>query len=425
MVGAIALAPVIASIVLVVGRNHLGGPTTGPAHPFTGPRTVPATPSHTNQPANTNLSYTPVQALGVAGNGVAWTANGVGLYLTADGGVTWSNITPPIFTGQDVSTRIDAMVGIGTQDLWLPVVDVIALFPPTAGAASDRFNGVEHSTDGGKTWTFTALPGCLQSCEADISLSFPDAEHGFALEGGLNGQAMFFSTDDGGTTWTQLGGFPALGGLAIGGTQMAFSNLLDGWAVTGSTPGTDGQVTSPGGVLYRSIDGGSTWSIAPGLPSNEAYQLPVLFGDQDAVVIGRPVGGASTHQPVIYTTVDGGVTWTSHPTPVDKAIASWPSDGAPIPFAATGPTDWALFVGPRLYTTTNAGSTWAASIPKPTWSPKGVYSMVFTSPKAGWLQALKPAGRVQSSSTGEPGLESYSVLMATADGGRTWTPQNP
>ena len=237
LVAGVVLVLAVAATIFAVTGGDAGGPPGIPVHRVGGPRTVPSTPIPESQPPPTGGSYTAVQEIGLADNGLGWVADASGIYVTADQGLSWRAVTPPIFPGQDPSDRIDAMVGVGSTDLWLPVVDVIGLLPPTKGEASDRFNGIEHSTDGGTTWTFTALPGCLQACGADISLSFPDARHGFALEqGGGNGQqATLFSTDDGGATWAAGGSLPDIGSLDIGSGQMVFSDAHDGWVTTGPT----------------------------------------------------------------------------------------------------------------------------------------------------------------------------------------------
>ena len=71
---------------------------------------------------------------------------------------------------------------------------------------SDRGEGIDRSTDGGRTWTFSTLPGCLQLC-GSIALSFVDADHGFAAVSSDQGNtgrtpgACSSTRPDGGATW--------------------------------------------------------------------------------------------------------------------------------------------------------------------------------------------------------------------------------
>lgn len=421
--GGILVVLAIASMAVEVAHNHPGGPPTGSAHRVGGPKTVPGTPSPENQPPATNLSYTAVQEVGLADNSLGWVANGAGIYVTSDQGLSWRTITPPIFTGQGPSARIDAMVGVGSTDLWLPVVDVIGLFPPTKGAASDRFNGIEHSTDGGATWTFTALPGCLQACGADISLSFPDAQRGFALEGSVDGQrATLFSTDDGGATWVPVGSLPDIGSLGIGSGQMVFSDAHNGWVTSGPTFGQSGHMTSSGGILYRTTNGGTTWSKAPGLPPNDRYEIPSFFGTRHGVVVGYP-DGKSSQAARVFDTDNGGATWTAHRLPADRGLIDYHQSGIGIPFAAIGPSSWKVYIGPALYSTVNAGRTWQQSIPTPKLKAGTIDTIAFASTRNGLASALQPG--CPDPASGSDMEQCYPVLLATTDGGSHWTPRTP
>lgn len=422
MVGGIVAVLAIASVAVEVAHNHLGGPPTGSAHRVR-PKTVPGTPSLENQPPATNLSYTAVQEVGLADNSLGWVADGSGIYVTADHGLSWRAITPPIFTGQDPSGRIDAIVGVGSTDLWLPVVDVIGLSPPTKGEASDRFNGIEHSTDGGATWTFTALPGCLQACGADTSLSFPDAQHGFALEGSVDGQqATVFSTDDGGATWAPVGNLPDIGSLDIGSGQMVFSNAHDGWVTSGPTFGRGGQTTSTGGVLYRTTNGGTTWSKAPGLPPNDRYEVPTFFGTRHGVVVGYPDGKPS-QAALVFETDNGGATWTAHRLPTDRGLIDYHQSGTGIPFAAIGPASWKIDTGSAIYDTVDAGRTWSRSVPIPESEPGSVSWVVFSSSSDGLAISLPPG--CSEPDTVPNGNQCFPSLTVSTDGGSRWVPVNP
>jgi photosystem II stability/assembly factor-like uncharacterized protein len=369
------------------------------------------------------VTYTAALAIGAAGTAV-WMANGVGIYLSSDGGATWRTITPPMLaTGVGAGDRVGSMVGVGTQDLWLPVEDVPGLaedipglIPP--GSASVRGSGIEHSIDGGRTWLFTALPGCVQTCGADLSLSFPHAEQGFASIGpDQQGKSALFATDDGGATWSPVAHLPG-----VSGSRIVFKDAHDGWNVDAVAYGGGGGQF---GTLARTTDGGVTWGAATGLPPSNLYQPPVFFGAQAGVVLARPRGGAPTHRPRVFVTNDGGTTWTARATPLDRATASWARDEQPIPFSAATPTDWLLFVGPRLYVTADAGRTWKAAVPRPTWKPGELVSMVFATGHDGWLVASKPGCPDRYPMSGQEGEECYSVLMATTDGGRHWAPRNP
>jgi hypothetical protein len=284
----IVLVLTIAGLALAVVRS---GPPTAPARRVGGPRTLPATPSPGDRGVSSASGYTPVQEMGLADDAVGWAADGLGIYLTTDQGRTWRTITPPNLANEDVSERIGALDAIGQNDLWLALEDVPGLVPYAQSTdGSDRGGGIDRSSDGGLTWTFTTLPGCLQSCGPNLSLSFGDPRHGFAAIGpGEAGSVMLFSTDNGDETWTGLGAQPDLGGSA----QVVFSSPLDGWAVTGPVFfGNSGEANERGGMFYRTTDGGVSWSPAPapapGLPAEDQFAVPTFFGTRTGVMLSNP-----------------------------------------------------------------------------------------------------------------------------------------
>jgi xyloglucan-specific exo-beta-1,4-glucanase len=288
---------------------------------------------------------------------------------------------------------------------------------------SVRGQGIDRSTDGGQTWTFTALPGCLQNC-GPLSVSFVDATHGFAATSPLTGDSTLFATQDGGGTWTAVASLPNLGSVSVGGPiaqlQLLFMSSLDGWGVTGpSGYGSQGQPTDAGGVLYRTTDGGATWEIAPGLPSGLQYSLPTFFGGQQAVVLATR-GANDPRGAMVFATDDGGSTWTRHPLPVIRGDTFTPGSLLSR-FAAVGPFAWRIDVGSLIYETSDAGRTWATVKPIPKTSLGDATSVVFSSPDVGMAIAQLPSCFASSSS--DPAADvCYPVLIVTSDGGRSWSP---
>lgn len=309
------------------------------------------------------------------------------------------------------------MVAVGREDLWLPVGNVIGPLP--AGQPNDgsvRVTGIDRSTDGGLTWSFTGLPGCLQECGNMPSLSFLDALQGFAAIGPDHGGTQLFFTGDGGVTWVPVAGIPTADGARI-----EFTSPVDGWAVgTYAFAGGSGDA----GRLYRTSDGGLTWSPAPGLPSNEAFQIPTFFNSNEGVLLGRDdsISMTSESLPLVYDTEDGGTNWTAHRIPavtkVDvTAFYDRTENAASVPFDAVSPADWKLYVGPDLYGTTNAGHTWVKVVPTPMSAAGSIGSIAFSSSTDGIAMVQKPGCAVAS------GGGCYPVLIDTTDGGRHWLPQ--
>lgn len=352
--------------------------------------------------------------IGEADAEMEWAADGLDLYLSTDAGHTWRTVTPPIFTGQSVFGRIGSMVAIGQDDLWLPVEDVIGLVPP--GQSKDgsvRGEGVERSTDGGRTWAFSFLPGCLQDC-GDGSVSFLDAEHGFASTGpGATGTTLLYGTSDGGATWSPVAAIPS----TPAGAQILFTSPVDGWAVNDIV---DRGGIGPDGTLWRTVDGGVTWAAAPDLPATDRYQIPVFFGTENGVVVGRPDSTTTARQPVVFTTNDGGTVWTTHSTPTSGTYGAY-DDSPDLPFAAVSPSHWVLFLGSALDTTVDGGLSWSQNPSRPTWPEGAVSSIVFSSDLSGLAMVESPGCPALVTGHHDRACD-FDVLMATTDGGRTWVP---
>lgn len=368
--------------------------------------------------------YPPAQVIGVADNELDWAATGDSLEITPNGGRSWQTVTPPTLHGVTASIDITAVAAAGTEDLWVAIYDVPGLVSqPNNG--SSRGEGIERSTDGGKSWSFVSPPGCLQNC-GPLSLSMVDAQNGYAVASGTLSQGSpLFSTHDGGATWTQIATMPSLGGVAAGGplagSQLVFTNSLDGWAVPGTYPSYDQPQQTPGGVIYRTTNGGLTWSTVAGLPGGRQYTLPVFFGTQDAVTLATK-GTDYDKDPVVFVTNDDGATWTGHPIPNFEGSQFQPGSVANR-FAAVGPLQWRIDVGSTLYETTDAGKTWRAFKPTPAVGVGDVEGVTFASPSFGLAIEQNPVCFTKAASA-QPDYNCYPVLTTTSDGGRSWTPAN-
>jgi len=193
------------------------------------------------------------------GSGEAWTRNSVsvgdGIYKSTDGGDNWTNM------GLKESERI-AKILVDPKD----GNAVYACAPGKLWSDSDQ-RGVYKTADGGKTWTQVLKGSNLSTGCSMISMSSGDSKTLYAgmwdfrrkgwtfRSGGENSTAPsgsgLFKTSDGGATWTELdpkSGLPPKpwGRLAV---SVAPSNPNVVYALI--------ECTRSG--LYRSDDGGKTW----------------------------------------------------------------------------------------------------------------------------------------------------------------------
>jgi len=433
-------AAIVAALALLLGGLALAG--TGGGRPAQPPqRRTPAHASsssadHARGRAPFTVPAQPgITAWGQAGPGVDWAAGATALYVSTDAGEQWRAVTPPNLANQFVGDRMTAVDAVGPDDLWVVLEDVPGLVPwSQAVDGSDRGEGIDRSTDGGRTWTFDALPDCLQRC-GPIWLSFVDAQHGFAavssavgIEG--NGEpANLFATADGGASWTPIATPPDFGAVTTGGRalpQFVFTSAEDGWAVTGPREASASAPASPGGALYRTTDGGRSWTAATGLPRAGPYALPTFFGPGDGVVLrdasetvpARPATAQRQPLPSVYVTNDGGTSWTRRTVPAAVAHTEpWTSTLASR-FSAASPTTWKVDDSTLLFTTTDGGRRWTASSPTPEVFASGA---LFSSPDDDVVIG-SPATCIRQGGPDPAQGCADAVVLATTDGGRSWEP---
>lgn len=412
---------VVGGFVLVVGRGSAGPSHAGLGHHGSA-RSIAQSGQHTQTSAPLPV-YPPAQMIGSGGTALDWVATGNALEISSDSGQTWRAVTPPQLHGVSASIDITSVDAIGANDLWVVISDVPGLVAqPNNG--SSRGEGVDHSTDGGLSWSFVALPGCLQNC-GPISLSMVDAQSGFAVASGIlqGDSSLVFSTHDGGSTWTQIATMPSLGGVEVGGplqdSQLLFTSDLDGWAVPGVSGGAPGEPQTSGGVIYRTTDGGVSWSGVSGLPAGLQYTLPHFFGPQDAVTLATK-GTQGDNDPAVLVTQNGGTTWTRHPLPAFEGAQFQPGSFA-TRFAVVGLLNWKVDTGSKLYETTDGGKTWTSFRPRPKVGVGDVEGIDFSSPNFGMAIEQNPVCFTQAV-VGRASYECYPVLTLTSDGGRRWTP---
>jgi len=164
--------------------------------------------------------------------------------------------------------------------------------------------------DGGRTWQFQALQvtGLHTSCGCVVDMpDFVDPLHGFLVLAG----STLLATSDGGTTWS-LRSTP---GGSLDASSIAWLNASDGWAWTFSgplvpSPATDTTPTSATVPLYRTRDGGATWTrIETNLvgQTRDGWIGDLYFVDQRTGFAYRATEAGGTS--VLLKTIDGGVTW--------------------------------------------------------------------------------------------------------------------
>jgi photosystem II stability/assembly factor-like uncharacterized protein len=213
-----------------------------------------------------------------------------GVFRTQDGGRTWTKVLYRDANTGAVSIAGDTAVpDVLYASLWQvrrhPWLDY---FQPTIGPGS----GIYKSTNAGRTWSPAGTKGLPTVPVGRIELAVSpgtSARRVWALIASETSGGLYRS-DDGGATWTAVNPDP---GLA--------SDYTSGVVADPQNPDV---VWTMGRSLHRSEDGGKTFSIPKGSPGGDDYHRLWI----DPTDPGRMITGADQGAVV---TVDGGRTWSS------------------------------------------------------------------------------------------------------------------
>ncbi len=267
------------------------------------------------------------------------------IFRSSDAGQTWTDLGEVIDPGAFANT--------------------FAFSVPTASTvvASDGAGSVYHSPDAGLTWSLAfASPGFGPGFLGSAVPAFADGSTGYFGYG----PGFVIKTVDGGVSWSQISSgsgesiidmdrFANGSLIAVGenGTVLT-STGTSPWVL--STQFTTShvqavQVIGPQEVVvvdetarvYRSTDGGATWTAAAAVPLGlEARDLHFTTS-LDGWVTGFGLGDAA-----LYHTTDGGITWTP----------ALDAQGAYVAVDIEGESGWAANVSGRYYRTIDGGDTW-------------------------------------------------------------------
>jgi hypothetical protein len=231
--------------------------------------------------SHTNLAATYVGVWGTSANNV-YVVGGNGsagvLEHSVDGGTTWTSL--PI----DGTTGFTSIWGSGPDDIYV---------------VGDGPYYVQHSTDGAVTWNDVAIPVQLDSATMVWGTAANDVYIGGEIP--PESASVLYHTTDGGTTLTEL-------------DDSQYHAAIHGlWSSAGEL-----FATGIGGLL-RSTNGGTSWNL-----TTATQELEAVWG---SAANDLYVGGVLT----LAHSTDDGMTLTSvtGPTITSQCLAIWgPTQGA-------------------------------------------------------------------------------------------------
>ena len=227
---------------------------------------------------------------------------GGGVWKTTDAGITWLNVTD----GQLATSSVGA-IAVAESD---PNVVYVGMGEHAIrGVMTSHGDGVYRSTDAGRTWTHIGLDRTRAISRIRVHPTNPDLVY-VAAQGapyGANEERGIYRSEDGGDTWEKVLYVDENSGASDLSMDMSNPRIL--YAAFWQHRRLPWQVQSggPGSGLWKSTDGGDTWSrLENGLPDLIGKtSIDVSRANPDrvfAIVEADPGGG-------VFRSDDRGESW--------------------------------------------------------------------------------------------------------------------
>jgi len=222
---------------------------------------------------------------------------------------------------------------------------------------------IVRTSDGGSTWYDVTPPG-LDETGYTVSTGFLDAEHAWVQMPDMNrfpDAGTLYRSKDGGLTWT-------FNTVQFGSGRLAFLNETDGWVLADRGVGAGSNAVA----VLTTRDGGVTWERVftndPNHPTaGESLPLSGLKSSLVPITMETAWVGGLIYAPAtvyLYRTNDGGRTWAQVDLELPDDAAESEVAVGEMKFLTERDGYLALrLTGPTyrtaIYVTHNAGETWS------------------------------------------------------------------
>jgi photosystem II stability/assembly factor-like uncharacterized protein len=234
-----------------------------------------------------------------------------GVWKSTDGATTFK----PVFDDQTVqSIGAIALDPTNPKNVWVGSGESWTRNSVSVG------DGIYKSTDAGETWTHAGLPDSERITKIVVDPRAADTVYA-CVPGKLwsdSAERGVYKTSDGGNSWQLVlkGSNPSTGcgGIAMdpSNPDVLLAGLWDfrrrGWTFRS---GGSGPAAPSGSGLYRSADGGKSWTeltaqISKALPPKPYGRIAVAFAPSDAKTIYAFIESIDS---MLVISHDGGATW--------------------------------------------------------------------------------------------------------------------
>jgi len=316
---------------------------------------------------------------------------GGGVWKTTDGGASWAPISDGFFKTSSVGA-----IAVADTD---PNVIYVGMGEACVRGNASNGDGVYKSSDGGKTWRNVGLQETYHIGAVKIHPKNPDIVYVAALGHlfGPNAERGVYRTTDGGTTWKLV--------LTRGADAGAVDIALDPsnprvvyagfWQVRRNPYHFDSG--GPGSGLWKSVDGGDTWtdiSRAPGMPKGVLGRIGVTVSPANPERVWAVVEAADGG---VFRSENSGRTWTKVNEQSILRQRAWYYSHI---FADPQNADTVYSLNVGFHKSIDGGKTWSALRP-----PHGDNHGL-------WIAPDNPLRMIESNDGG---------ANITTDGGRTWS----
>ncbi len=320
------------------------------------------------------------------------------------------------------SSRIPSFAG------GLAVALVASVVASTVWAPSSGAQALDSATVAGMRWRAVGPANFMGRLSDVVGIPGPSKTLFVAAAAG----GIWKSTNNG-ITWRPT--FDDKRVISMGMLAIAPSDTQQVWAGTGE-PNSRNSI-DPGGGIYKSTDGGLTWTLK-GLEKTEHIGRIVVHPTNPNVVYVAALGATWRSNPErgLYKTTDGGTTWKQVKFVSDKAgfvdvainqkdpnilfAASWERLRTPYSLKSGGP-------GSALWKSTDGGETWT-EVKGGGWPENAVFGRIgldINRSNPNIIYAMVEGTERDAKGGYEPSRDpKHNGLWRSSDGGATWAKVN-